>query len=243
MKISKLFLFSTILAFATSFVACSSDNDDDTPNDPVGTVTLNMLNEDNGQTVLGNSDVYINNANNFYSPSCLLSSLGKKNGLGSVSDILLIGGTNTVAVEPGNAYQVFNSAVVKEFPSGKLALSIGSNYYNVFVVSLTKEEEVVIGANVKFVLMDVPGNDLPKLNSNIGTLNHLNANEHEITIELPSSDFEYEATFNNVFNKFEHKKEGNKLIVKLVEYEGIPQEIGFYIRIKESYTYVTGRLE
>lgn len=242
MKISKLFLFSAVLVFAASFVSCSSD-DENTPDDPVGTVTLNMLNENNGQTELGNSDVYINSANNFYSSSCMLSSLGKMNGLGSISDILLIGGTNTIAVEPGNAYQVFNSGVIKEFPSGKLALSIGSNYYNVYVVSQMKEENVVIGANVKFVLMDVPGNSLPPLNSNIGTLNHLNANEHEITIELPTPDFEYEASFNNVFNKFEHKKDGNKLIVKLVEYEGIPQNIGFFIRIKESYTYVTGRLE
>lgn len=242
MKISKLFLFSAVLVFATSFVSCSSD-DDNTPDDPVGTVTLNMLNENNGQTELGNSDVYINSANNFYSSSCLLSSLGKMNGLGSISDILLIGGTNTIAVEPGNAYQVFNSGVVKEFLSGKLALSIGSNYYNVYVVSQMKQENVVIGANVKFVLMDVPSNDLPQLNSNIGTLNHLNANEHEITIELPTSDFEYEATFNNVFNKFEHKKDGNKLIVKLVEYEGIPQNIGFFIRNRESYTHVMGRLE
>lgn len=80
----------------------------------------------------------------------------------------------------------------------------------------------------------------PQSNSNIGTLNHLNANEHEITIELPTPDFEYEASFNNVFNKFEHKKDGNKLIIKLVEYDGIPQDIGFHIRIKDSYTYVYG---
>jgi hypothetical protein len=242
MKISKLFLFSAIIALTTSLSSCSSD-DDDTPNDPVGTVTLNMLNKDSGQTILGNSDVYIDNGNNFYSPSCLLSSLGKKNGLGSVSNILLTGGTNTVSVEPGNAYQVFNSAIVREFPSGKLALSIRSNYYNVYVVSQMKQEDVVVGAKVKFVLMDVPDNGLPQLNANIGTLDHLNAGQQEIIIELPTLDFEYEAAFNNIFNKFEHKKDGNKLIVKLVEYEGIPQDIGFYIRIRESYTYVYGRLQ
>lgn len=240
MKLSKLFLFSTVLAFATSFIACSSD--DDTPNDPVGTVTLNMLNEGNGQTVLGNSDVYIDNGNNFYSPSCLLSSFGKKNGLGSVSDILLIGGTNTAAVEPGNAYQVFYSGVVKEFPSGKLALSIGSNYYNIYVVSQMKQENTVIGAKVKFALMDVPTNDLPKSNSNIGTLDHLNANKQEITIELPTSDFEYEANFNNLFNVYEHEKIGNKLIVKLIEYF-MPMDFSFYIRIKDSYTYVYGNVK
>jgi hypothetical protein len=50
---------------STFFVACSND-DDNTPDDPAGTVTLNMLNENNGMTELGNSDVYINKANNFY---------------------------------------------------------------------------------------------------------------------------------------------------------------------------------
>lgn len=241
MKISKLFLFSTVLAFATSFVACSSD-DDDTPNDPIGTVTLNMMNEDNGQTELGNSDVYITNSNNFYSSSCMLSSLSKRNGLGSISEMLLLGGTNTAAVEPGNAYQVFSRDAVREFPSGKLALSIGANYYNVYVVSQIKQEDAVIGAIVKFALMDVPTNDLPKLNSNIGTLNHLNANEQEITIELPTSDFEYEANFNNLFNVYEHEKNGNKLIIKLIEYY-MPMDFSFYIRIKDSYTYVYGSVK
>lgn len=241
MKINKLLLFSTILAFAISFVACSDD--DNTPDDPVGTVALNMLNEGNGKTELGNSDVYINNANNFYSQSCLLSSLGKKNGLASIDDVLLVGGTNTAAVEVGNAYQIFTRSSTKEFPSGKLALRIGSNYYNVYVASQIKKENAVTGAIVKFLLMDTPVNGLPELDSNIGTLNHLNPNEHEITIELPISDFEYEPAFNNYFNKFEHKKEGSRLTIKLVEYEGFPQEFGFYIRIKESYTYVSGQLK
>lgn len=240
MKISKLFLFSTVLAFVTSFVACSRD--DHTPNDPVGTVTLNMLNEDNGRTVLGNSDMYIDNANNFYSRSGLLSSLGKKNGLGSISDILLIGGTNTVAVEPGKAYQVFNNGAVKQFPSGKLALSIGSNYYNVYVVSQMKQENTVIGANVKFSLMDVPANGLPKFNLNIGTLDHLNANQQEITIELPTSDFEYEGNFSNLFNVYELVKTENKLTIKLIEYYS-PNDFSFYIRIKDSYTYVYGNVK
>ena len=44
------------------FVNCS---DDDTPDDPADTITLNMLNEHNGKTYLGESNVYINEANNF----------------------------------------------------------------------------------------------------------------------------------------------------------------------------------
>ncbi|GHV56849.1 hypothetical protein FACS1894182_04280 [Bacteroidia bacterium] len=238
---TNLFLFITLLIFETSFVSCSN-NDNNTPDDPIGTVSLNMMNEDNGMTVLGNSDLYINKANNFYSPSCLLSSLGKTDGLGSISDILLIGGTNTAAVEPGNAYQIFEKETIREFPSGKLALNIAANYYNVYVVSQMKQENTVTGANVKFVLMDVPKNGLPPLNANIGTLDHLNASQFEITIELPTSDFEFERAFNNLFNVFEVEKEGNKLIVKLVEYS-LPQDIVFYIRIRDSYTCVYGRVQ
>ena len=42
------------------FVNCS---DDDTPDDPADTITLNMLNEHNGKTYLGESKTYINEAN------------------------------------------------------------------------------------------------------------------------------------------------------------------------------------
>ena len=238
MKFNNLMLLITFLIFTISFVSCSG-HDDDIPNDPVGTVTLNMLNENNGKTQLGHSDVYINDVNNFYSSSCLLSSFGKKNGLGSISDRLLTGGTNTAAVEPGNVYQIFNNAAIRKFPSGKTALNIASNYYNVYVVSQIKQEDAVIGANVKFILMDVPNNDLPANNTNIGTIDHQIAGRQEITIELPTSDFEYECAFNNLFNVFEVEKNDNKLTVKLVEYS-LPQDIGFYIRIKDSYTYTAG---
>lgn len=236
-----LCLFLGIVSFTVLFTSCSDKEDDSIPADPAGTVSLNMMNEDNGWTELGNSDVYINRANNFYSESCLLSSLGKVNGLGSISDILLTGGTNTVAVELGYAFQVFSRDQVKRFSSGKLALLIGSHYYNVFVVSQIKKEDVVVGSNVKFILMDVPNsNHLPELNTNFGTLDY--ANQSVITIELPTSDFEYEANFNNNLNKFEHRKEGNKLIVSLVEYD-MPQQIGFNIRIKDTYTYIYGNVQ
>ncbi|MDR0799112.1 MAG: hypothetical protein LBN18_05085, partial [Dysgonamonadaceae bacterium] len=69
-----------------------------------------------------------------------------------------------------------------------------------------------------------------------------NANQFEITVELPTSDFEFERAFNNLFNVFEVEKKGNKLIVKLIEYS-LPQDIVFYIRIKDSYTYIYGRVQ
>ena len=52
------------------FVNCS---DDDTPDDPADTITLNMLNEHNGKTYLGESKTYINEANNFVTSSNFIS--------------------------------------------------------------------------------------------------------------------------------------------------------------------------
>ena len=40
-----------------ALVACS---DDDAPSDPAGTVTLNMLDAENGKTYLGSTGFYIN---------------------------------------------------------------------------------------------------------------------------------------------------------------------------------------
>lgn len=240
----KLFFHVTFLSILTTCItSCSSD--DNIPSDPIGTVALNMMNEDNGQTTLGHSDVYINNANNFYSSSCFLSSLGKKNGLGSISEeeMLLQGGANQAAVEPGNAYQIFSKNAIKQFPSGKLALSVASNYYNVYVVSQMKRDDEIIGANVKFILMDAPDYGLPESKKYIGVLDHKDGNKFEIIIDLPTSDFEYETTFGNVLGKVEHKKEGNKIVVRLVQYEGYSYDIGFYIHIKDSYTYVYGSVE
>ena len=48
-----------------SFAGCGDDETIDIF--PEGTASLRMMNEDNGKTLLGNSDVYITNAGNFKS--------------------------------------------------------------------------------------------------------------------------------------------------------------------------------
>ena len=76
-KIVGIFLLSLC---TMCFVNCS---DDDTPDDPADTITLNMLNEHNGKTYLGESNVYINEANNFITSKNFISDVG--NGAGVVS--------------------------------------------------------------------------------------------------------------------------------------------------------------
>lgn len=64
-----------ILLFLCSigFVSCGDDDDN---KDPEGSVTLNMMNEGNGKTLLGQSDVYINNSNNFKTSTCYIAGRG-----------------------------------------------------------------------------------------------------------------------------------------------------------------------
>ena len=61
------------------FFATSCSDDDSVELEDV--TTLNMLNEDNGKTYLGNSDIYITDENNFSGSSCLLVELGGANGI------------------------------------------------------------------------------------------------------------------------------------------------------------------
>lgn len=74
--------WAAVAALLFGAVSCSRD---ETPGDPEGTVLLNMYNEQNGKTLLSDSDIYINDAGNFISPaSCQLFMLGERSGLGGV---------------------------------------------------------------------------------------------------------------------------------------------------------------
>lgn len=63
--------WAAVAALLFGAVSCSKD---ETPGDPEGTVLLNMYNEQNGKTLLSDSDIYINDAGNFISPRAASSS-------------------------------------------------------------------------------------------------------------------------------------------------------------------------
>ena len=65
-----LFPFAAALLLLFTAVGCSKD---DAPNDPEGTVSLNMLNSDNGHTWLGNMGVYIDSSDNFVCRNCSMA--------------------------------------------------------------------------------------------------------------------------------------------------------------------------
>lgn len=227
-----------ILLVAMTFVSCSKDDD---YSDPIGTIPVNMLNENNGRTILGNSDIYINEDNNFDGSSCVMNNLGRQKGVGSISSPVLSGLSNQIAVEEGNAYQVFTNASIREFPSGKLAINITADYYNVYVVSeIMNSDTVAVGFKVNYCLMDVPEYGLPEYNSEIGALE--NGIASELVINLSVSDFEYE--IEEDYNELiEARKDGNKLILSQEMSVFSDHDFGVYIRSSEGYTYVRGKIK
>lgn len=230
MNIKTLFC-AALMGITLCTAACSGK--DENPGDPAGTITLNMMNESNGKTLLGTSGIYINNANNFYG-NCLISFLGKKSGLGAVSTPVLQGLADEIAVKPGHAFQVFNDNFLSRFPSGATAAQVGSFYYNVYVVSEIKKGDEIAGATVKYVLNDVPQYGLPEYGSDLGRVN----NPYEdLEIDLSTSDFEWILEDN--YDQIECEKHGRKLIVSLKEYK-YQADFKIFIRIRESYTYVYG---
>lgn len=233
MKINLILLIS---AMVIATVSCSKDH----YSNPAGTISVNIMNEDNGKTMLGNSDIYINQANNFYGSTSLMNDLGRKKGLGSISKPILKGLSDQVAVEVGNAYQIFNRDNLREFPSGEKALKITANYYNIYVLSsITNNDNHSIGVKVDYSLMDVPTYGLPKYNSEIGTLH--GQIRDQLIIKLQTSDFEYEPD-DDYADFLEFRKDGNKLIVSLNMSVYSYSSFGIYIRISEGYTYVRGKI-
>lgn len=78
----KNFLFQLLLAaFLLPAFSCS---DDDSAPEINNATTLNMLDVENGATRLGNSDIYINAANNFQTNECLIAEIGPSKGIGKV---------------------------------------------------------------------------------------------------------------------------------------------------------------
>lgn len=172
--------------------SCSSDDDGCVYPDTV--ISLNMMNESNGDTMLGDSNVFINNADNFTSPSssAVIGSMGRNGNYTAAPVLSQL--AKEVAVNPGEFYQVFNDSDIRMFASGKRAFSVGGTYYNMYVADwISDAEGDHIGAKVSFNMMTPEVNGLPKWNEVVGTLTHVMSSSASWTepdggcsIEFPS---------------------------------------------------------
>lgn len=236
MKTRKLVGILLLLLFTIGFTSC---NDDDDTKDPEGTVTLNMLNEENGKTILGESDVYINNSNNFKTSSCYIADAGKASGLGSNFQPQLNTLAQEVAVVPGHLYQIYDRDMIRSFPSGSLAVHAGSGYYKTYVISEIKNETTVIGAMIKYALTYPDSNGLPSYGEVIGTLNRVGDSFEYDLFKNGECDFiDSQWNYNN--DAFDIQINNNKLVVTLLKpvnkVSGPYGEFNLYIRYGSVYT-------
>lgn len=143
MQINKLIIPALYLA-CVSVTACGDDNE---PAIPDNAITLNMMN-DNSQTTIGGSDVYIDNANNFTSSSCGIVDLGRKGNFQLNPNLTQI--AQDVAVTPGNYYQIIPASYVRNV-AGQRAFPVNTSYYNVYADSwLYNSDKEITGAKIMY---------------------------------------------------------------------------------------------
>ena len=156
------FLIATALLLFSA-VACSKDDDDF---DPVGTVTLNMLDAANGRTLMGDMNVWIDNAQNFTCSGCSIAEIGPVGGLSAIDRPVLVNLAPKAAVKTGCGYAVYLERDLLEFPSGAYALRAGATYYRVRVESLIGQADAegrqTIGACVKYLTATADRGPLPE---------------------------------------------------------------------------------
>lgn len=128
------------------FTSCSDDEAPDPDrgqiidpdadvDDPTGTVSLAMRNQDNGNTRLGY--IYIDDGNNFSGSYSYFASIGKVRGLGNVSDIPTSGWASQVAVNPGYGYVAYNGG--------------DNQFYRIYVEDyIVSTGGGIIGADIKY---------------------------------------------------------------------------------------------
>ena len=221
---------------AWSFTGCSDDDNADLF--PEGTSSLRMMNEDNGKTLLGNSDVYITNGGNFKSNEYPLFDMGEKRGIADIGMPNFANMAPEVAVYPRHGYVICNNGDVRTFPSGEQAIRQDANVYRVYVDSWIKDKDGNnTGANVHFLLgkPDDSG-QIPAWHSDI-EWNFVPVKENPLVLTLPSDDIEVERLYElENYDRLDYTVQGRTITFKIINYTGTYETFQVRIRCGHIYT-------
>ena len=227
----------SIIAMATS----SCEKTEKVERFPEGTSMLRMMNEDNGKTTLGNSDVYLTSSGNFRSGTFPIMDCGATVGIGDIMLPDFINMAHEVAAVQGHGYVVCNSDNVYTFPSRKKAIAENALMYRVYADSwITDDKGKTVGANVYFLLGTPPEcGEMPRMNSAIARLSwdEDNGRSNEISIELPSEDIETEVDSNDKYGILKCGTRGKTLTFRLTHYPMSYESGNYNVRIRSGRVY------
>ena len=123
--------------------------------------TLDMYNESNGKTLLGNA-VYIDASGKFIGNNRFsFVDAGQLADLNALGDLKLEKVSGSVDVQPKHGYFLCKDISLMEFPSGKWGLSIASEYSEVYVNDWIKRDGKVVGASVQYRVRQPEEHGLP----------------------------------------------------------------------------------
>ena len=162
---------NNIVLFALSlFITLFATNCSEDESSLASYTSLNMLDENHGKTLLGETGVYINGSINFRSDNWQIVDLGTSVSLPSGQIPNLDNLSNETSVLPNHRYVSCKSENVLSFPSHKNAYEIGCKYYQFVVSSFLEKETCKVGAVVEYTSSLSNENELPQKDTNIGNL-------------------------------------------------------------------------
>ena len=229
-----------MMAAVALLVLPSCSKNEETPSDPEGTVTLNMLDTENGGTVLDYSGICINASQNFVTQGDWgLVDAGKVGGLGYISGSDVEFFSSEAAVTVGGGYIAYPVSDMRRFDSGKMALPIDGSTacMKLYVVSRLERDEKTVGASVKYAMVRPSTYGLPAFGSTVCKIKVFSS--RKATITLPSAECEY--YLDDEYDQFECSKSGNKLELLVKDHSGRERN-DLYLRMRDSYTKVVVEL-
>lgn len=150
----------------TAFAASCGDDEQVS----ASVASLNMLNEDNGKTLLDETGIYINSSMNFHSNSWQIVDMGMVCGFPVKQVPNLSNLSNEVGVLSNHQYVCCASERTLTFPSHKNAYEIESKYYQMRVSSFLEKDNHQIGAVVEYMPCFLEEKNLPQNETIIGSL-------------------------------------------------------------------------
>ncbi|MGM9869179.1 MAG: DUF5036 family protein [Sodaliphilus sp.] len=186
MKVSNCVHLLAAFALTIAMASC-----DEPPlfDDPDDMVVLNMMDEDHGFTLMGETDIHITRDLNFISEQYRFIEVPKAQSLGHVeeNEPNLATLTDKAAVEQYSGYLAIRQGDVVRFPSGKVAVIVDRPYYRMWVDDFIKDSaKKKVGAIVNFAQYMPERNGLPNVYTEVGAV----PQDGKLLVSVPSKECE-----------------------------------------------------